>query len=98
MNLVHVQRTSLQIEFLLLTVGAGSAGCVLANRLSADGKFSVLVLEAGEEEVKYPIMHIPLFAAQNYSQYDCMWQDLSVPQDNCQGFNDQVRPRICKAF
>ena len=47
------------MQFDYVIVGAGSAGCVLANRLSADGRHTVLLLEAGPPD-SYPWIHIPI--------------------------------------
>ena len=47
------------MEFDFVIVGAGSAGCVLANRLSQDGKYSVAILEAGGRDT-YPWIHVPV--------------------------------------
>jgi choline dehydrogenase len=45
-------------NFDYIIVGAGSSGCVLANRLSANGKNSVCILEAGPPDWN-PLIHIP---------------------------------------
>jgi len=48
--------TAAEVDFVI--VGAGSAGCVLANRLSADPNNRVLLLEAGGKDTD-PWIHIP---------------------------------------
>lgn len=46
-------------RFDYVIVGGGTAGCVLAHRLTENGKFSVLLLEAGPRD-NYPWIHIPI--------------------------------------
>ncbi|MGB7441308.1 MAG: choline dehydrogenase [Coleofasciculaceae cyanobacterium] len=59
-------------------IGAGSAGCVLANRLSANPNINVLLLEAGQPDRK-PKIHIPAAFCQLFkTEYD--WGYYTEPQ------------------
>jgi choline dehydrogenase len=75
-------------EFDYLIVGAGSAGCVLANRLSADSRNRVLILEAGGRD-NWIWFHIPvgyLFAIGN-PRSDWMFKTEPQPGLNGRALN-----------
>ena len=65
-----------------IIVGAGSAGCVLANRLTADGKRSVLLLEAGPRDTN-PWIHVPLGYGKLFADKRVNWSYESEPEPNC---------------
>jgi choline dehydrogenase len=65
-------------NFDYIVVGAGSAGSVLANRLSADGKHKVLVLEAGRES--HPWSRIPVGFAKLIENPAANWLYSSEPE------------------
>jgi choline dehydrogenase-like flavoprotein len=80
--------TQLEGEYDYIIAGAGSAGCVLANRLSAAGKSRVLVLEAGGRD-NWIWFHIPvgyLFAIGN-PRSDWMFKTEPVPGLNGRALN-----------
>jgi choline dehydrogenase len=64
-------------------VGAGSAGCVLANRLTEDPDVSVLLIEAGRRD-RSPNIKIPAaFANQFHTKLD--WDYATQPEPHCDG-------------
>ena len=65
-----------------IIVGGGSAGCVLANRLSADGRFRVCLVESGPSDdsalVRMPAGIIPLLRSGRRN-----WRYRTQPQAGC---------------
>ena len=67
-----------------VVVGAGSAGCVVANRLSASGAHSVLLLEAGGED-RNPWIHVPLGTGKVFNNPRLNWGYESAPEPALNG-------------
>ena len=65
-------------QFSYIVVGAGAAGCVVANRLSADPNNTVLLLEAGGKDWN-PLIHIPI-GFTKLTTPDVNWGFSTVPQ------------------
>src|SRR5436305_1454314 len=67
-----------------IIVGAGSAGCVLANRLTESGKHSVLLLEAGPRDRNIWI-HVPLGYGKLFKAASVNWMYQTEPETGLNG-------------
>lgn len=68
-------------------VGAGSAGCVLANRLSESGKFRVTLLEAGGTDLRF-FVHLPLGYGKLFYNPAVNWMYKTEPEPGLLGQSD----------
>src|SRR6516162_9418058 len=71
-------------EYDYVIVGAGSAGCVLANRLTTSGKHSVLLLEAGPADSNIWI-HVPLGYGKLFKEKSVNWMYQTEPEPGLNG-------------
>jgi len=72
------------LEFDYVVVGAGSAGCVLASRLSESGRHSVLLLEAGPKD-SHIWIHIPLGYGKLFKEKTVNWMYQTEPEPGLDG-------------
>ncbi len=70
------------VDFIV--IGGGSAGCVLANRLSENGKYSVCLLEAGPRD-RNPWIHIPIGYGKTMFHKTLNWGFYTDPDQNMMG-------------
>ena len=71
-------------NFDYIIIGAGSAGCVLANRLTANPMINVLLLEAGGKDT-YPWIHIPVGYYKTMHNLKTDWCFKTEPDKNING-------------
>ena len=67
-----------------IIVGGGSAGCVIANRLSADPAINVLLIEAGQRDWN-PLLRVPLMAAWFLAHRFHNWSYATEPEPHLAG-------------
>jgi len=74
----------MKLEFDFVIIGAGSAGCVLAERLSANGKFEVLVLEAGASDKRFWV-RTPIGYGKTFYDESLNWMYTTEPDPGLNG-------------
>lgn len=83
LGLILLQTINAEYDFII--IGAGSAGSVMANRLTEESNWSVLLIEAGGDETIFSDVPVTVQFLQR-TKID--WQYKTVPQTNaCLGFN-----------
>jgi choline dehydrogenase len=87
----HLNQSEGSEAYDFIVVGAGSAGCVLANRLTASGRYRVLLLEAGPKN-RHPWLHIPLGYGKLFTDTRYNWCYETEPQPEC-GNRNIIAPR-----
>jgi len=76
--------TTDKATFDYIVAGAGSAGCVVAARLSENGRYRVLLLEAGDSDRKFWI-HVPMGYARLFADPRVNWMFESEPEPELAG-------------
>ena len=95
----------MQTPYDFIIVGAGSAGCVLANRLSADPAHRVLLIEAGPRDWN-PVFRVPIMAGRLYMGRYCNWGYETEPEPQLNGVRSGIPrpaktkrpPRACRDY
>src|SRR5262249_35378841 len=71
-------------SFDYIVIGAGSAGCVIANRLSADPRHSVLLIEAGGRD-RHPLVQLPMLMGKLMHSRIYNWHYETEPEPELDG-------------
>ena len=74
-----MSKSNVEIVADYVIVGAGTAGCVLANRLSANGKYKVVLIEAGGRD-RHPMIHIPAGFLRLLDHPSITWSYKTAPE------------------
>jgi choline dehydrogenase len=84
MNGDHASGRDTSMDYDYIVVGAGSAGCVLANRLTENGRYTVLLLEAGGSDRQF-WLHAPIGYGKSFYNPQVNWMYRTEPDPGLAG-------------